>query len=828
MEMVSFGPLPAEFLVWQPSPKAWALTVACKATFPLRPGEAMLSAEQTPILEQDNYWDDNVARSVCAPCDLVPFKPSADVVLVGAVFAPNRTPVRSVTACLTLGEIVKSIEVFCDRAMMLDDSIQEGSGFIRMPLLYERAAGGGGTSNPVGMRADARDAYGRIILPNLQKPGTRPSSAAFPEPIGFGPIAPHWPQRLEKLGARAQSWSPYAFRGEPLPPGMDPSYFNVAPPDQQLAALREADWMFLENLHPEYPQLRINLPELRPAVFAQMAERPPQRLAMHMDTIWIDTDQQIFTVTWRGRLALSHRAECVRAVTSMEVGKQAITWAELESNLLGPRPSTLAVRAPMATLPHGETEASKPLPPPYAAEALLSSQGGESTAFFSTVPTSGAGPAKEDAPAYGLPFAPSAPRVAPRTRLDAFQSADSRGRDFPFVPFASPAVEGPPRESLDALPFAPKPSAPPPPKSTPESSPWASGAAIAAPAPFSSPGVLRPPMGSPVGPPVEPPLHLESSPMSAPPGPVFSGSVGAMAASNAAAQPWATTPSPSAAPALALVQPIGRTAYRTEPPDVNQLLWYHPQSVARFRRSPEWKIILQALERKPRDKELDDPATADDPMEMEERREVFEILTHGTPKSHDAVQQTYLAAIRDDGKFVPPLVLVAGELSFFFDELETLKATVTTVSPLATPNDESLRAALENAKEFLKTPGLSSAPAVSDGLTTRIKEAFGQGRRSVPAGYVDTHTERVLLEQRYYQKRAVLGEKYLRALLPLPGSSAPLPTYLPEAVSSRLPMYQRFRARLIVEVHQQEDQYESNPLALRVLALSRMTPPPRR
>lgn len=145
MEIVSSGPLPAEFLVWQPSPTAWALTIASKATFHLRPGEATLAAEQTPILEQDNYWDDNVDRSVRAPCDLVPFKPSADVVLVGAVFAPNRTPVRSVIASLTLGEMARSIEVFCDRAMMLDDSIQEGSGFVRMPLRYERAAGGSST-----------------------------------------------------------------------------------------------------------------------------------------------------------------------------------------------------------------------------------------------------------------------------------------------------------------------------------------------------------------------------------------------------------------------------------------------------------------------------------------------------------------------------------------------------------------------------------------------------------------------------------------------------------------------------------------------------------
>ena len=796
MEIVSSGPLPAEFLVWQPSPKAWALTIACKATFHLRPGEATLAAEQTPILEQDNYWDDNVDRSVRAPCDLVPFKPSADVVLVGAVFAPNRTPVRSVIASLTLGEMARSIEVFCDRAMMLDDSVQEGSGFVRMPLRYERAAGGAGTSNPVGMRADARDTYGRIILPNLQAPGARPSSASFPEPMGFGPIAPHWPQRLEKLGPRAQTWSPYAFRDQPLPKGMDPAYFNVAPPEQQLAAIRESDWLFLENLHPEYPQLRTGLPALRPAVFAQMQERSPQRLAMHIDTIWIDTDQQIFTVTWRGRLAMSHRADCLRALTAMEVGSQSITWAELESRHPVARTPTPSGHAAVAAPPQVETVTTKPVRPAYAAESSLPSQGGESTAFFSAMPVLPFGQPKEEAPSYGLPFAPSAPRSAPQVQ---------------------------PERADTALPFGPKPlpPAPPPPPPAQESSPWATAASNVPPAPFSSPGGLRPS--------VEPPLHLESSQVSAPSVPAFSGSASVMSASNAAAQPWATTPSPIAsAPASTPVQPSARAVYRTEPPDVNQLLWYHPQSVARFRRSPEWKLLLQELERKPRDKDLDDPALADDPMEMEERREVFEILTHGASRPHDAVQQTYLAAIRDDGKFVPPLVLVAGELAFSFDELETLKATVTTVSPLATPNDENLRASLENAREFLKTPGLSSAPAVSDGLTARIKEAFGQTRRNVPAGYVDLHTERVLLEQRYYQKRTVLGERYLRALLPLSGSSAPYPTYIPEAVSARLPMYQRFRARLIVEVHQQEDQYESHPLALRVLALSRVTPPPRR
>jgi hypothetical protein len=288
------------------------------------------------------------------------------------------------------------------------------------------------------------------------------------------------------------------------------------------------------------------------------------------------------------------------------------------------------------------------------------------------------------------------------------------------------------------------------------------------------------------------------------------------------------SPSPAPIPVSSPLPSAARFSSRIETPDVNQLLWYHDQSVARFRRAPEWKPLLKELERKPRDKDLDDPALAQDPMQMEERREVFEILTLATPKSFEAVQQAYFDSIREDGKFVPPLVLVAGEITLPFDELEALKATITTVSPLVTPGDENLRASIDSAKDFLKTPGLTSAPAVSEGLTTRIKDAFAQARRGVPAAYVDTQTERVLLEQRSYQRRAVLGEKHLRALLSMPGSQTPVPSYIPEEVCLKLPMYQRFRVRIIAEVHQQEDQHESHSLSLKVLGLSRVTPPPRR
>jgi hypothetical protein len=185
------------------------------------------------------------------------------------------------------------------------------------------------------------------------------------------------------------------------------------------------------------------------------------------------------------------------------------------------------------------------------------------------------------------------------------------------------------------------------------------------------------------------------------------------------------------------------------------------------------------------------------------------------------------AAVRDDGKFVSPLLLVAGELHFHFDELETLKATVTTAAPFAA-GDELLSSAIEDARRFLSAPHLLSPPVVTEGVTKRIEEAFGRVKRAVGQGYLEEQTERVLLEKRFYQRREVFGATYLRALLQLGSSSRLVPAYLPEGLAKKLPMFARFRARLLAELCLQEDQYEAHPGALRVTALVRVMAAPRR
>ena len=74
--------------------------------------------------------------------------------------------------------------------------------------------------------------------------------------------------------------------------------------------------------------------------------------------------------------------------------------------------------------------------------------------------------------------------------------------------------------------------------------------------------------------------------------------------------------------------------------------------------------------------------------------------------------------------------------------------------------------------------------------------------------------------------RSVFGGKHLRALLHAGGT--PIPAYLPESAANVLPLHPRFKVRLVVEVHLQIDPYEAHQVALRGLALARVSPLPKR
>ncbi|MFO0761051.1 MAG: hypothetical protein U0359_31525 [Byssovorax sp.] len=113
---------------------------------------------------------------------------------------------------------------------------------------------------------------------------------------------------------------------------------------------------------------------------------------------------------------------------------------------------------------------------------------------------------------------------------------------------------------------------------------------------------------------------------------------GVLAASNAAAAAMAVSPLPRPQGALApAAAPAPIPIPRVEVGTVLHLLWFDTDAVPRMRRKPEWRKILNDFDQRPLDPEIDDPALAKEPMDVEDRREVFEILAQGEAFADDWV-----------------------------------------------------------------------------------------------------------------------------------------------------------------------------------------------
>src|SRR5215813_4265665 len=129
MDVVSLCPLRTGSLLWQPRRGSWVLTAVYKATYSLLPTDSTLAPEQEYPNEDENHWNDDPARSLYAPSDLVPMKPRAEVMLVGHAFAPRGERARAIVARMIVGDVDKAVEVFADRSFALDGTLREGSPF---------------------------------------------------------------------------------------------------------------------------------------------------------------------------------------------------------------------------------------------------------------------------------------------------------------------------------------------------------------------------------------------------------------------------------------------------------------------------------------------------------------------------------------------------------------------------------------------------------------------------------------------------------------------------------------------------------------------------
>lgn len=311
MRTRSLGPLPVSTLIWQPRAGTFALTVVCKGVFVLQSGVSPLADEQAAPFGADVYWEDDPRRSLRVPNDLVPFKRYAEVFFTGHAYAAHGQPTTSLVASVSLGEWRKAIEVHGDRYWASDGRLSATAPFVAMPLRWERASGGPGTWNPVGLVPNGPvDAHGLLRVPNFLPVGLSLRSIEDPiPPIGFGPLAPVWPERLTKLRQYARLWRHEGWMHEPLPDDIDAAYFNAASPDQLLTQLPLGERLVLEFLHPEVPKLATTLETVNVRAMVQRESAAGQDVRLRCDTMWIDTDSATCTLVWRGVVPLQHPGE---------------------------------------------------------------------------------------------------------------------------------------------------------------------------------------------------------------------------------------------------------------------------------------------------------------------------------------------------------------------------------------------------------------------------------------------------------------------------------------------------------------------------------------
>lgn len=269
-------PFEIGWLVGKVRPPASSLTVIVKGTYRLdEGGTAALAEEQSPLRA-----DVEVDGLLRYPSDFAHFKPNADVIVVGHAYGRGASDVR---AGVQVGALSKTIRVVGD----------DGRPFDKIELSYRNAYGGPKFArNPIGKER-----------PNLRDP-RRPED----EPVSFGPIPIHWPQRAAKLGTFDAKWK--KDRWPWLPEDADPSFANAAPEDQQLREYLTGDELVrLENLHPQHSSFEFRLPGVRVHAFYVRSVGSGfrhQEIGMRLDTLFVNMEAGTLVLVWRGLIPLPH------------------------------------------------------------------------------------------------------------------------------------------------------------------------------------------------------------------------------------------------------------------------------------------------------------------------------------------------------------------------------------------------------------------------------------------------------------------------------------------------------------------------------------------
>jgi hypothetical protein len=225
---------------------------------------------------------------------------------------------------MKVGPIDKRVVVFGDR-LWTRGGASDPRPFSTVPLNYARAFGGPDLAgdqdrptnwyepNPAGVWYSSRaSALKGQPMPNLEDPSDLiTSTSARPPPVGFGPLAPHWPQRRRYAGTYDATWE--KERLPLLPSDFDPRFHQQAPEDQQVKGfLRGGEAVRLDGVHPDGP-LEFYLPRVSLAFETEFDDLTKILHRANLHTVIFEPDIPAVSMVWHTSL------ECHTRVTLLRV-----------------------------------------------------------------------------------------------------------------------------------------------------------------------------------------------------------------------------------------------------------------------------------------------------------------------------------------------------------------------------------------------------------------------------------------------------------------------------------------------------------------------------
>jgi hypothetical protein len=311
MELLNATQMQAGYTMGMDASGRESLVVAVKGTFgfPRQGEEPTLAETQAPLIMADTF---SGAPGFSAPVyevDYSPIKPFCDVVLLGGAYAPGGKPIAQVQVGMKVGAVAKTFMVVGERQWEAGTAgISPGSPavFEYMPISYERAFGGQAyLRNPVGKGFHAHlDSYlvDGSHMPNTEEANrpVRIPNHDYP-PMAFGSVGRNWEPRYRYGGTYDDVWLEHQFPF--LPKDFDNRYFQCAPADQQMPYPVGGEEVILINLTPN-GRVQFRLPTIDvPVVFFRKKGEKHETHAV-IDTIVLEPDKGVFSMTWRANLPL--------------------------------------------------------------------------------------------------------------------------------------------------------------------------------------------------------------------------------------------------------------------------------------------------------------------------------------------------------------------------------------------------------------------------------------------------------------------------------------------------------------------------------------------